>query len=172
MDQSTNNRNERVKKETIRYCHFYNRNKGCTRVNCQFTHDVAPPCNDYLHGRCRRRFCGYSHAPVKHTEDDDSPNENTSQQNFQSRRPLHPGEKTFRSHNQQTQLKQSLDHWYRNTEVSITKEGRIVTIQKKKQTINNQQAHDASTATPAQTYYQRNHQLNRTMKQQRQNQQQ
>ena len=40
MDQPIN-RDKKVKKEIIRYCHFYNRNKVCTRVNCQFTHDIA-----------------------------------------------------------------------------------------------------------------------------------
>ena len=72
-----------------KFCHFYNRN-GCTRSNCEFIHDVAPTCWHYMNTRCTRRFCGFIH-PKKHRErEDQGP---SYAENFQNRRPIHPGEK-------------------------------------------------------------------------------
>ena len=81
-----------------RYCHFYNRN-GCTRPKCEFVHDIAPACRRYMNGRCTRRFCGFSH-PRKPNEAEEE-REILGTQNFQNRRPIHPGEtktqpRTFR----------------------------------------------------------------------------
>ena len=72
------------------YCHFYNR-KGCTRPNCEFLHDIAPPCRDYMNGRCNRRFCGFSHSKKQG-------HDNRNSQNFHPRRPIQPGEPTTRNH--------------------------------------------------------------------------
>ena len=47
-------------KGRIRYCHFYNRN-GCSTLNCQFLHEIAPACEDFLIRRCIRKLCMYRH---------------------------------------------------------------------------------------------------------------
>ena len=44
-----------------RYCHFFNRESGCTRRKCTFLHEIAPPCRDYSMNRCHRRFCMFTH---------------------------------------------------------------------------------------------------------------
>ena len=50
---------------SARFCHFYNRN-GCANQNCQFLHEIAPACGDFLNGTCTRRLCMYRHEKDFH----------------------------------------------------------------------------------------------------------
>ena len=59
--------NARGEKKT-RFCHYYQRN-GCTTPKCPFLHDIAPVCQQYLKGVCRRRFCMYRHEQKKNFQD-------------------------------------------------------------------------------------------------------
>ena len=110
------------KAEVIRYCHFFNHRDECTRKNCQFVHAIAPVCNNYMQGRCRRRFCGYSH-PISSDGDEDT----LIQSSFQNRRPLQPGE-PMKTNNPQKQSAQNQTHrTYDNASISISDKKRIVT---------------------------------------------
>lgn len=108
----------------VRYCHFYNHRDECTRKNCQFVHDIAPICNNYMNGRCRRRFCGYSHPDLSDEEED-----TIIQSTFQNRRPLQPGEPKKTSNTKDQLRPNQLHRNYDNASISISNQKRVVTWQ-------------------------------------------
>ena len=69
----------------ILYCHFYNRN-GCNRTNCTFVHDISPPCKNYLKGKCRRKFCMFTHPRKDNTESTER-----ERRDFHHRKEFQPG---------------------------------------------------------------------------------
>ena len=72
--------------EKTLYCHFYNRN-GCHRVNCTFVHDISPPCKNYLKGKCRRKFCMFTHRRKDNIESTER-----ERWDFHHRKELQPGD--------------------------------------------------------------------------------
>ena len=94
------------------FCHFFNRN-GCTRINCEFLHDIAPPCRHFMNGRCTRRFCGFTH-PRNKAEDQEA---KRTYGNFQGRRPIHPGE--TKTKNQSYQQRRPVSNIIRNNQPSF-----------------------------------------------------
>ena len=55
---------------------------------CNFVHDISPPCKNYLRGRCRRKFCMFTH-PKDQDKETQGPYNSSS---FHHRKQIHPGE--------------------------------------------------------------------------------